>query len=392
MEAAAASRNPLRRTRKGFDRVGDWGLYGVTAFAAFLAVLVIALIAWKLFQGAWPAMKEFGVAFVWNDVWNPVTNVFGARSFVIGTLVTSFGALLIAAPLSIGIGLFLSELAPPAIRGPVGSLISMLAAVPSVVVGLWGIFVLGPFMRTEIEPFFQSFLGWTPFFTGTPQQAGVMIAIVVLAMMMIPITSSICQELFINVPRDMKEASIGLGATRWETVRGVIVPYVKGGVVAAVTLGLGRALGEAIAVTQVIGNSLQPFHISFLSTGNTLASQLASNYQSAPTAIELSALVYLGVILLVITFVTNVVAQRIVHRFERQRAGDEPVLMKPISLQATGRAPAAIVRTNGLATAAAIGAAGIAVGMLVGPRRLGAGQGVRRAQLELLHQGAGRVR
>jgi phosphate transport system permease protein len=322
VEAAAASSAPLGRTRRPFDRIGDLALYGITAFAALIAVLLIVAIAWKLIDGAWPAMKEFGLAFVWHDVWNPVTNVFGARSFIIGTLVTSFGALLIAAPLSIAIALFLSELAPPAIRGPVGALISMLAAVPSVVVGLWGIFVLGPFMRTEVEPFLQSFLGWTPFFTGTPQQAGVLIAIVVLAMMMIPITSSICQELFVNVPRDMKEASIGLGATRWETVRGVVVPYVKGGVVAAVTLGLGRALGEAIAVTQVIGNSLQPFHLSFLSTGNTLASQLASNYQSAPTNIEVSALVYLGVILLVITFVTNLTAQLIVHRFDRQRAGE----------------------------------------------------------------------
>jgi phosphate transport system permease protein len=322
MEAAAASQSALRRTRRRFDRIGDTALYAITAFAALIAVLLIVMIAWKLIEGAWPAMKEFGISFVWNAVWNPVTNVFGARSFIIGTLVTSFGALLIAAPLSIGIGLFLSELAPPSVRGPVGSLVSMLAAVPSVVVGLWGIFVLGPFMRTTIEPFLQSILGWTPFFTGTPQQAGVLIAIVVLAMMMIPITSSICQELFVNVPKDVKEASIGLGATRWEMVRGVVVPYVKGGVVAAVTLGLGRALGEAIAVTQVIGNSLQPFHLSFLSTGNTLASQLASNYQSAPTKIELSSLVYLGVILLVITFVTNVAAQVIVHRFEKQRAGD----------------------------------------------------------------------
>jgi len=322
VEAAAAAPNPLRRTRRRFDRIGDVALYAITALAALLAVLLIAAIAWKLIDGAWPAMKAFGLPFVWNEVWNPVTNVFGARSFIIGKLVTSFGALLLAAPLSIAIGLFLSELAPPAIRGPVGSLISMLAAVPSVVVGLWGIFVLGPFMRTTISPFLQSILGWTPFFTGTPQQAGVLIAIVVLAMMMIPITTSICQELFVTVPRDVKEASIGLGATRWETVRGVIVPYVKGGVVAAVTLGLGRALGEAIAVTQVIGNSLQPFHLSLLSTGNTLASQLASNYQSAPTNIELTSLVYLGLILLVITFATNLGAQLIVHRFERQRAGD----------------------------------------------------------------------
>jgi phosphate transport system permease protein len=320
--AAAASSKALRRTRRRFDRIGDRALYAITAFAALVAVLLIALIGWKVIVGAWPAIKEFGIPFVWHDVWNPVTNVFGARSFIIGTLVTSFGALLIAAPLSIAIALFLSELAPPSIRGPVGALVSMLAAVPSVVVGLWGIFVLGPFMRTTISPFLQSILGWTPFFTGTPQQAGVLIAIVVLALMMIPITSSICQELFVNVPKDVKEASIGLGATRWETVRSVIVPYVKGGVVAAVTLGLGRALGEAIAVTQVIGNSLQPFHLSLLDTGNTLASQLASNYQSAPTQIELSSLVYLGLILLVITFVTNVAAQVIVHRFDKQRTGD----------------------------------------------------------------------
>jgi phosphate transport system permease protein len=318
---ASAAPSPLRRTRHRFDRFGDAALRVVTGLAAVLAVGVIAAIVWKVIEGAWPAIQEFGIAFIWDATWNPVTEVFGARSFIIGTLVTSFGALLLAAPLSIAIGLFLSELAPPAIRGPVGALISMLAAVPSVVIGLWGIFVLGPFMRASVEPFMQSFLGWLPFFTGTPQQVGVLIAIVVLTMMMIPITSSICHELFLTVPHDVKEASIGLGATRWETVRGVIVPYVKGGVVAAVTLGLGRALGEAIAVTQVIGNSLQPFHLSLFKTGNTLASQLAGSYQSAPTNIELHSLVYLGLILLGITFVTNFVAQRIVHRFDLQRQG-----------------------------------------------------------------------
>ena len=148
-----------------------------------------------------------------------------------------------------------------------------------------------------------------------------LVAIVVLTIMIVPITSSICRELFVSVPRDIKEASLALGATRWEMVRGVVVPYVKGGVVAAITLGLGRALGEAIAVTQVIGNTVQPLHTSLFSSGTTLASQLASSYQSAPTNIEVASLVYLGLILLAITFVTNVVAQRIVHRFDLQRAG-----------------------------------------------------------------------
>jgi phosphate transport system permease protein len=174
-------------------------------------------------------------------------------------------------------------------------------------------------MRVSIEPFLHHYFGWIPLFSGAPQQAGVLVAIVVLTMMAIPITSSVCRELFVSVPRDVKEASLGLGATRWEMVRGVVVPYVKGGVVAAVTLGLGRALGEAIAVTQVIGNSLQPLHLSLFGSGNTLASQLAGSYQSAPTNIEVASLVYLGLILLVITFIANLAAQRIVHRFDAQR-------------------------------------------------------------------------
>jgi phosphate transport system permease protein len=322
VEAGSIARpTGLRRTRHLFDRLGDRALLWLTAAAAFVAMLVIALIVWKVIQGAWPAIKQFGISFVWDDVWNPVTNVFGAREFIYGTLLTSFGALLLAAPLSIAIGLFLSELAPPAIRGPIGSLIEMLAAVPSVVIGLWGIFVLGPFMRAHIEPFLSKYFGWFPLFSGDPSQSGVLVAIVVLTIMMIPITSSVCRELFVSVPADIKEASVGLGATRWEMVRGVVMPSVRGGIVAAVTLGLGRALGEAIAVTQVIGNSLRPIHLSLFGTGNTLASQLASSYQSSPTNIETASLVYLGLILLVITFTTNVIAQRIVHRFDAQTSG-----------------------------------------------------------------------
>jgi phosphate transport system permease protein len=321
VDAAASPGSGLRRTRRTLDRIGDTALYGLTALAAGLVALLIAAIVWKVTDGAWPAIRHFGIGFVWHKTWNPVTEVFGAREFVYGTLLTSFGAILVAAPLSIAIGLFLSELAPPAIRGPIGSLIAMLAAVPSVVIGLWGILVLGPFMRADIEPFLHRYFGWIPLFAGTPSQAGVLVAIVVLTMMAIPITSSICSELFTSVPRDIKEASLGLGATRWEMVRGVVVPYARGGVVAAVTLGLGRALGEAIAVTMVIGNSLQPLHLSLFATGNTLASQLAGSYQSAPTKIELQSLVYLGLILLVITFVSNLAAQRIVHRFEFQLSG-----------------------------------------------------------------------
>jgi len=315
---AVAQPSVLRRTRHLTDRVGDSGLLALAGAAAFIALLIIALIVWKVAAGAWPAIRHFGISFVWHETWNPVTNIYGAKEFIYGTLVTAFGAIVLAAPLAIAIGLFLTELAPHVLRGPIASLIDMLAAVPSVVVGLWGILVLGPFMRTHIEPFLHHNFGWIPIFGGSPSQSGVLIAIVVLTMMALPIISAVCRELFLTVPRDVKEASIGLGATHWEMVRTVMIPHVRGGILAGVILGLGRALGEAIAVTQVIGNA--PFiHLSLFKPGNTLASQIASNYQGAGTNIEVASLVYLALILLVITFLANLGAQRIVHRFDTQR-------------------------------------------------------------------------
>ena len=323
MEASAASSSVLRRTRRLTDRIGDSALKILTGAAAVVSLLTIAAIIWKVVEGSWPAIREFGFSFIWDGTWNPVLGheAYGARNFIIGTLVTSFAAMLIAAPLSIAIGLFLTELAPPAIRPPIASLIEMLAAVPSVVIGLWGILVLGPFMRSDIEPFLHDYFGWIPIFSGSPEQSGVLVAIVVLTMMTIPITSSICRELFLSVPSEQKEAAVGLGATRWEMVRDVILYNVRGGVVAGVILGLGRSLGEAIAVTQVIGNWLGPFNVSLFHSGNTLASQIAANYQGAGTNLQVASLVYLALILLVITFVANFVAQRIVHRFEFMRTG-----------------------------------------------------------------------
>ena len=281
-------------------------------------MLVIALVIWKVIQVSWLAIRHFGIGFVWHSTWNPVTDVYGAREYIIGTIVASVGAMVIAAPLAIAIGLFLTELAPQTVRAIVGPLIEMLAAVPSVVIGLWGILVLGPFMRAHIEPALHDGLGWIPIFGGQVSQSGMLIAIVVLALMALPIISSIVRELFLSVPQDVKEASVGLGATRWEMVRTVVVPYVKGGVLAGIILGLGRALGEAIAVTQVIGNTV-PIRLSLFHPGNTLASQIASNYQGAGTNLEVASLVYLALILLVITFVSNLIAQRIVHRFELQK-------------------------------------------------------------------------
>jgi phosphate transport system permease protein len=312
----------LPRTRHVGDRVGDGLLYGLTALAAILGVLVVFAIVWRVADGAWPAIKLFKLGFLWHTEWNAPLNEYGARDLIVGTLVTSFGAMLLSAPLSIAIGLFLSELAPPWLRTPVGSLVDMLAAVPSVVVGLWGIYVLAPFDAQHVQPFLGSFLGWIPIFAhgGDRTESTVFTAMIVLTIMTIPITSSICRELFIGVPTELEEGSIGLGATRWEMVRTVVVPSVRGGVVAAVILGLGRALGEAIAVTQVIGNFI-PLKTSVFEPGDTIASRVANQYQGAITNTQISALIYLALILLVITFLTNLAAQRVVKRFEFQRTG-----------------------------------------------------------------------
>jgi phosphate transport system permease protein len=323
VEAASIPAGSLPRTRRLGDRIGDGLLYGLTALAAILGVLVVFAIIWRVADGAWPAITFFKLGFVYHNVWNVNLNggSFGARDLIIGTVVTSFGAMLLSGPISIAIGLFLSELAPPAVRAPVGTLIDMLAAVPSVVIGLWGIYVLAPFNANHVAPAIHAVLGWIPIFGGDPHtESTVFTAIIVLTIMTIPITSSICRELFIGVPSELEEGAIGLGATRWEMVKTVVVPSVRGGVVAAIILGLGRALGEAIAVTQVIGNFI-PMGRSLFAPGDTIASRLANQYQGASTDRQIAALIYLGLVLLVITFLTNYAAQRVVKRFEFQRTG-----------------------------------------------------------------------
>ena len=300
--------------RRLSDRIGDVALPWLTGLAALCAVALIGLLIYKVLDGAWPAMQEFGLSFLTNQVWNPVTSEFGALAFIFGTVMTSLGALLVATPISIAIGLYLSELAPRAAREPIGMLVELLAAIPSVVLGLWGILVLGPFVQQTLGPFLQSILGWTPFFDGTPSVSSYLSAVIVLSIMIVPIASSISRELFLQVPRDVKEGALGLGLTRWEMVRGVMLPFTRTGLVAALLLGMGRAIGEAIAVTQVIGNNAK-ITLDLFSTGDTLASRIAAQYQGAVSNLQISALFYLAAILLVISLVTNIVAQVIVQRF-----------------------------------------------------------------------------
>ncbi len=311
-----ATRRPFSGRRV---RVGDLSLQVVAGAAAAGACVLVGLITWKIVDGARPALSKYGFGFVARIAWNPVSGheLYGAGSFLFGTAVTSLLALLIATPLSLGIALYLTELAPRFLRAPVTALVETLAAIPSVVIGLWGILVLGPALRDNIEPALHRTLGFIPLF-GEPSQSGssVFTAVVVLTIMILPIVSSITRELFLSVPSELKEGALALGTTRWEMIRGVVFPYARGGIAAALILGLGRAVGEAIAVTQVIGGGVF-IHWNLFDGGDTLASKIAASYQGATTNLQVGSLIYLALILLVFSLVMNAAAQLIVRRVGR---------------------------------------------------------------------------
>src|SRR6476619_5013300 len=309
---------PETDLRRQGIRLGDVVFKGIAIAAALATAALLGLIAWKVFDLAWPAIQNFGLSFVWTEAWDPVTEQFGALIFVYGTVVTSLIALALATPISIAIALFLTEIAPKKVAAPIATMVELLAAIPSVVLGLWGILVFGPWVRDHLEPWLKDTLGFIPVFSGEPSQAGILPAALVLTIMVVPITSAICRELFLRVPSDLTDGALALGSTRWESIRGVMLSYAAPGIVAAVLLGLGRAFGEAIAVTQVIGGG-NSINVSWFATGDTLASRIASQYQGATSQRQAGSILYLAAILMAISLVTNVMAQVIVRRFEKPR-------------------------------------------------------------------------
>jgi phosphate transport system permease protein len=310
----------LEGTRRLRDRVGDRLLLILTVLASLAAIAIMVAIVYKVLRGAHLSFSEFGLGFLSGTTWDATNGVFGAGVFLFGTAVTSAIALLIGGPLAIAIALFLSELAPRGVRGIVGTLVEMLAAIPSVVLGLWGILVMGPFLAHHLEPWLHDSLGWLPIFGAPSTGSDVFVAGLILAIMIVPIVASICRELFLSIPQELEEGALALGATRWEMVRGVVLSGSRPGIAAALILGLGRALGEAIAVTQVIGAG-SAIHASFFETGDTLASRIAAQFQGAVSQLQISSLFYLAAVLLVIGLVTNLLALLIVRRFEFQRTG-----------------------------------------------------------------------
>ena len=288
------------------QRMQDFIFHKVTMMFALSVLLVLVGIIISLMMGAWPALKEFGPAFITTVEWDPVNDKYGALIAIVGTLSTSFIALLIAFPVSFGIALFLTEICPVWLRRPMGTAVELLAGVPSIIYGMWGLFVFAPLFADYVQPFLKATLGTLPIigqlFSGPMMGIGILSAGLILAVMIIPFISSVMRDVFEVVPAVLKESAYGLGCTKWEVVRKIVLPYTKTGVVGGVMLGLGRALGETMAVTFVIGNA-NKLSWSLFAAGNSIASTLANEFAEAESELHVSSLFALALILFVITFI-----------------------------------------------------------------------------------------
>lgn len=292
-----------------------------TMLFAFLVLAVLVGIILSLFVGSLPAIKTFGFKFFISDEWNPVTEQFGALVPIVGTLVTSIIALLIGIPVSFGIALFLTELSPRWMKRPLGIAVELLAGIPSIIYGMWGLFVFAPVFAEKVEPWLTEHLGDMaligPLFQGPPMGIGMLTAGLILAIMVIPFIASVMRDVFEVVPPVLKESAYGLGATTWEVVRHVVLPYTKTGVVGAIMLGLGRALGETMAVTFVIGNA-HDLSASLLMPGNSISSALANEFTEAVGDLYTSALIELGLILFIITFIVLALAKLLLFQLAKR--------------------------------------------------------------------------
>jgi phosphate transport system permease protein len=314
--ATGASESPLEGIYGG--GVGDRIYAAVIAAFAFAVPMLLVVIFVVVTVAAWPALRTFGFGFLTSSDWDPVGEHFGAAPALYGTLVSSAIALILATPLALGVAIFLSELAPHWLRRPVAFFVDLLAAIPSVVYGLWGIFVMIPILRRWVMPFLRDtlHLGSTPLFSGPMYGPSMLAAGVILAIMILPYISAVSREVLMAVPRSQREAALALGATRWEMLRGAVIPFAKSGIAGGVILGLGRALGETMAVTMVIGNRHEVAS-SLFAPGYTMASLIANQFSEATGDLQLSALMAVGFVLFVVTLVVNAGARWLVWRTSR---------------------------------------------------------------------------
>ena len=295
---------------------GDWIFRLLLTLGAAAIPVLLAFLVYQLYSGSHLAISKFGFDFVTSSTWDPVAEQFGAFPLVFGTLVSSLIALLIAVPLSLGVAIYLTEFAPKAIRQPVAFLIGLLAAIPSVVYGLWGIFVLTPVLRSSVFPFLRSTLGFLPLFQGPIYGPSMLAAGIILSIMVMPYVMSVSREVLLAVPNTQREAALALGATRWEAVITAVVPYARSGIIGAIILGLGRALGETMAVTMLIGNRHE-IGASLFAPSYTMAAAIANEFSEAVGDMHLSALAYVAFLLFLVTVVVNAGARLLIWRVAR---------------------------------------------------------------------------
>lgn len=300
----------------GTSNLGDIIFERLTLLFAVLVFLLVIFMGWEMYSHSALSIKKFGIHFLYTSVWDPVTETFGALPVIYGTIVSSVLALLIAVPLGIGVSVFLAELAPSWIEKPLSFLTELLAGIPSVIYGLWGIFVLVPFLRDTIEPWLQDKFPNSPFFQGAPYGFGMLAAAIILSIMVLPIVSSISRDILKSVPGAQREAAYALGATRWEVTK-IVLSNAKSGLLGATMLGLGRAIGETMAVTMVIGNRPQ-ISASLIDPSYTMASVLANEFTEATSDLYLNALIELALVLFVITILINILARLLVWSTERK--------------------------------------------------------------------------
>ncbi len=300
--------------------LGDFAFRIITALFAFGIILILVLMGLEMVNASEASIEVFGLRFIIESDWNPVQNIYGALPFIYGTLVSSVLALMIAVPTSLGVAIFLSELAPAWMRNPVAFLVELLAAVPSVVYGLWGIFALAPWLRETVEPFLAETLGFLPFFQGPHHGFGMLAGGIVLAIMITPTIASVSREVLRAVPSTLREAALALGSTRWEAIRTAVLPYSLSGLVGASILGLGRALGETMAITMVIGNRAE-ISASLFAPSYTMASVIANEFTEATEDLHLAALAEIGLLLFAVTVLLNVAARLLVWRVGRLPQG-----------------------------------------------------------------------
>ncbi|TGQ09807.1 MULTISPECIES: phosphate ABC transporter permease subunit PstC [unclassified Mesorhizobium] len=322
-EAVTASSMRTREATVRRFALTDTIFRSATRLSAILVLVILGGVAISLFAGSWQALSKFGFSFLTTEAWNPVTENFGALAPIYGTLVTSAIAILIAVPIGIGIAVFLTELCPRPLRRPIGIAVELLAGIPSIIYGIWGLFVFAPFLQTTIQPFiiwvFKGIPGLNSLFAGPPYGIGLLTSSLILAIMVLPFITSITKDVFDTVPAVLKESAYGIGCTTWEVTRRVVIPYTRVGIMGGVMLGLGRALGETMAVTFVIGNAHR-ISASLFAPGTTISATIANEFTEADGELYTSSLVALGLILFIITFVILAIARYMLLRIDR-RAG-----------------------------------------------------------------------